>query len=117
MCGFDVGFGFYGCFLLFGTGGHLGFWYVIYRVVEFVVVVILRNVAGLERSLSFRTIFRNDMVLNEFAAGRVDGMGNVRIELGSTVLLARLVFESCAAVVAIGGAQMVLAPTLGAVRC
>ena len=79
-------------------------------VLDIEVVVVARNIAGLLATFEFFAIALDDSILNHLSTGRIDRMGDVRIEFGSPVGIHgfAVMFEFGAAVIAVVGSQMIL---------
>src|SRR5438105_4696376 len=85
-------------------------------VIAAVVIVVAAGIAGLLRAFAFFLVCLDDGGLDHLAAGGVDRVGDVGVELGPAVGAAggAVLVEPAAALVAVPGPQVVLAATAGA---
>ncbi len=81
-----------------------------------VIVVITGYVARLTGAVFFRSELFDDLILDHLPAGRIYGVGDIRVEFGAAFLVAQgaVVFEPESALVAVRGPQMVFRAALRA---
>ena len=81
-----------------------------------VIIIILRHVARLLRAVELGAKLRNHAALNHLAAGRINRVRDIRIELGSPFLIANgaIFLQPSAALIAEAGLEVILAAATAA---
>ena len=86
--------------------------------IQVVVVVVTGDVARLLRTIQFHLEFRDHAGLNHFAAAGIDRVGDIGVQFGASFVVAdgAIFFQTAAALVAMGRAQMNLLAALRTMR-